>query len=148
MIELVLALVLATPNGAMLPQSEARRYASDIAAVSETPEEAALLVTVANHEGSFDRKVETCQVTGDHGQAFSLYQLHRHWFAGDPQRLCESNRRATEEAGRVLRYLRKKTEGLGALFQAYIGCKEGDKRVWSRLSTFAHLMEVTRERSQ
>ena len=144
MVELVLALVLATNNGAVIPASEARRYASDIAAVAQTPEEAALLVTVANHEGSFDRRVETCAVTGDKGRAFSLYQLHRHWFAGDPARLCRSNREATETTLRVLRYLRKRTEGMADMFKAYIGCKENDSRIVKRIVTLGKLMEIAR----
>jgi hypothetical protein len=144
MIELAicLSLVQATSNGSVLPQTEARRYASDIAAVAKTPEEAAILVTVANHEGSFRRDVETCKVTGDVGAAFSLYQLHRHWFAGDPRRLCESNREATDTAGRVLRFLRKRTDNLTEMFRAYIGCKAEDTRIVKRLATLSKLMEI------
>ena len=144
MIELVLALVLATNNGAVIPASEARRYASDIAAVAQTPEEAALLVTVANHEGSFDRRVETCVVTGDKGQAFSLYQLHRHWFAGDPARLCRSNREATEATAKVFRVLRRWGNSPVQMIQKYIGCKENDSRIVKRIVTLGKLMEIAR----
>jgi hypothetical protein len=142
MVDLALAFILATTNGAALPAPEARRYAQDIAAVARSRQEAALLVTVADAEGGFRRDVETCHVRGDAGAAWTLYQLHRHWIAGDPHRLCRSNRAATDTAGRVLRFLLDRTGGVAETFRAYIGCKHGDRRVETRMRTFGRLMEM------
>jgi hypothetical protein len=136
-----LALVFATPSGAALAPAEGRRYAVDICAVVQTPEEAAWASTVIDFEGSWDPKVERCEKTGDAGQSFTLYQLQRHWLGNAVEKACQSHREATRVAIGVFRYL-SRGRTIAEVFRAYAGCKPGDKRVTTRVQLYEKLMEM------
>jgi len=89
------ALVVAAMN--MVPglsPERAERIVDPIVAVTDDPQERALLLVTNRAESTFRVDVETCQVSGDHGKAFTSYQLHpwlwgslwgRRWACSDPQ---------------------------------------------------------------
>jgi hypothetical protein len=136
-----LSLIALTPSGALLSPPEARRYATDICAVVQTPKEAAWAATVIDFEGSWDPRVERCEKTGDNGASLTLYQLQRHWLGKLAEKACQSHREATRVAIGVFRYL-SRGRTIAEVFRAYAGCKPGDKRVTTRVQLYEKLMEM------
>jgi len=79
-----------SPN---LPPERALHIAESIAAVTDSSDDAKLLLVTNFAESTFREDVETCRIAGDHGKAFSAYQLHpwlwgslwgRQWVCADP----------------------------------------------------------------
>ena len=121
-------------------ETRATRIATDIASTDASPEEGLLLVTLARYESDFRQAVESCAVTGDHGQAFGLWQLHAIW--GDPVRMCREPRYAARRAlsaVRVCRNLRRTDVGTIACFT---GRGEDNPGVRARLKAYTLLVGV------
>jgi hypothetical protein len=86
-----------------LPPSYAKHVAETIASVTESKEEATLLLVTNAGESSLRRDVETCEKTGDGGLAISSYQLHWwHWGGYSRSEICARPTLATGLALRAL----------------------------------------------
>lgn len=132
---LAILVALAQPN---VGQERAAEVAGDIAAaVGEDLSEALLLVVTAQGESSFRREVEACRVTGDHGQAFSAYQLHREHFGHHTRsEICRDPVLAAELAQRALSGDGSIAERVGR----FMGREPADKEVRRRAALFDRLM--------
>jgi len=135
------ALAIASPN---LSEARAAHVAADIAAEAEDVEQGLTLVTIARFESDFREEVENCAITGDDGEAVSLFQLHARWYERHTQEeICASSRLATLLAARAVSYLRRMVRTPELLFMRYVGTSNPrDRRIVSRL---ALLRKLTRE---
>jgi hypothetical protein len=141
---LVATFILATPNGKFLSDHEVTRYSTDIANVAESKGEASFLVLTANFEGSFSRAVEHCKIVGDHGNAITMYQLHKWWWSPYTRdQLCASNALATEQAHMVAQKLYRLVGDWRTVIMKYAGfttCKSKD--CTRRVELFDSLMAI------
>lgn len=134
------ALAIAAPN---LSEARAAHIAADIAAEAEDVEQGITLVTIARFESDFREEVENCAITGDDGEAISLYQMHARWYAGHSRRaICWSNRLATRLAAQAVSYLRRMVRTPERIFMRYVGTSDPrDRRIVSRLALFRRLVK-------
>jgi hypothetical protein len=141
---LVAVMIAATPNGKLISEHASTRYSMDIARVADTKEEAAMLVLTANYEGSFDYSVEHCKIVGDHGQAITLYQMHKHnWGPYSREQLCGSNAIATAQAHSVMMMIFRIRKSWKEVIMGYGGfttCKSKD--CTRRVELFDSLMAI------
>ncbi len=137
---ILLALATAAPR---VPLDVRARYAADIASVVDDVETGLALVATAKVEADWRGEVETCAVTGDHGAALGLYQLHDHWLAGHSHaEVCASNRLSTRLAARAIEQLRRVTGSYEAAFLRYVGAtRPDDARVSKRVELFRALLK-------
>lgn len=78
-----------------LGSERAREVARPIAEVVSSLDDAALLAVVARRESDFMKAHERCEKSGDNGQAWTMFQLHRqHWGPGGLARVCRDPRYA------------------------------------------------------
>lgn len=92
-------------------------------------DDAALLAVVARRESDFLKEHETCQKSGDSGQAWTMFQLHRqHWGRGGLARVCRDPRWA---AWRALQALGK-GEPVDRLVR-FMGRRPDDVEIQTRL---------------
>ena len=134
--KLALLVALADPQ---VGSTRAAEVASDITeAAGEDLSEAVLLVVTEQGESSFRREVESCKVTGDNGQAFSAFQLHREHFGHHTRsEICRDPVLAAELAQRALSGDGSIAERIGR----FMGRKPTDKEVQRRASLYDRLMQ-------
>lgn len=141
----VAAITLAAPE---VPPETRERYAEDIAAVSEDVEIGLALVATAASESRFRVKIERCRCERwecDGGEAFGLYQLHKHWLGGHTRaEVCSDNRLSSELAAKGLANLRRRYGGLrmDKVFARYVGCRLDDERVTARWALYEKLLAI------
>jgi hypothetical protein len=134
------ALAIAAPA---LPEERAQHIAADIAAEAVDVEHGLTLVTIARFESDFREEVENCAITGDDGDAVTLFQLHARWYQRHTQKeLCASNRLATRLAADAISYLRRMVKTTERVFMRYVGTSDPrDRRIVSRLALFRKLVK-------
>jgi hypothetical protein len=134
------ALAIAAPN---LPGERAAHVAADIAAEAEDVEQGLALVTIARFESDFREEVENCAITGDDGEAISLFQMHVRWYQRHTRReICWSNRLATKLAAQAVSYLRRMVRTPELIFMRYVGTSDPrDRRIVSRLALYRRLVK-------
>lgn len=137
---IIAALAFVKPS---LPPERASRLAGDIAAEADTLDEGLALVAVATVESGLRAEVETCRVTGDHGRAWSLYQLNADAWKRPYTRaqICASNRLATRLARNALRTLGGSSGHWANAMRLYVGrsATARDVRVAARVRIFRAL---------
>lgn len=136
---LTAAILSAAPQ---LDRAAAARYAADMASAAGDLEDGIMLVATAAEEGGFRRQVEQCVVTGDSGEAISLYQLHKHHLGRHSrEEVCASNRLASRLAMASLARVRRFAGSAELAFARYIGVKHiEDVRVRRRTALYNRLL--------
>lgn len=134
------AIAIAAPN---LPPDRAAHVAADIAAEAEDVEQSLVLVTIARFESDFREEVENCAITGDDGEAISLFQMHARWYQHHARRdICWSNRLAAKLAADAVAYLRRMVRTPERIFMRYVGTSDPlDRRIVSRLALYRRLVK-------
>lgn len=135
--KLALLLILAQPG---LESERATEVASDlVAAIGEDLPSVVLLGVTAQGESSFRKEVQTCKVTGDNGQAFSAFQLHREHFDHHTRsEICRDPVLAAKLAHWAL-------SGEGTIAERiarYMGRKKTDKEVRRRARLYERLIKA------
>ncbi len=144
----LVAIVIATAHPNIAP-ARAQHLAEDIAAETETSEEVNALVATMEVESGMREEVETCAITGDHGRAISLYQMHRQWWEGHTRReVCTSNRLATRLALHTLHALGGDHGYWIDAFHLYVGgsTSRNDPRIARRRRLFEVLQAIESRR--
>ena len=110
-----------------------------VAAVGENLPAAVLLVDTAQGESAFRKEVETCKVTGDNGQAFSAFQLHKEHFGRHTRsEICRDPVLAAQLAHGAL-----STGGTVAeRIARYMGRSTKDREVKRRAHLYERLMKA------
>jgi hypothetical protein len=136
---LITAILSAAPQ---LDHASATRYGTDMASAAGSVEDGIMLVATAAEEGGFRKQVETCAVTGDGGDAISLYQLHKeHLGRHTREEVCASNRLATRLAMASLARVRRIAGTAELSFARYIGVTRlDDVRVRRRTALYQRLL--------
>jgi hypothetical protein len=124
------ALVSLLPS---LNPSRIDELAQTISAVADTQDDAARLAVTVARESSGLRSYETCELSGDHGRAWTAWQLHvQHWGRHTKAEICSDPELATELA---LVALRRRKSPRGS-FAAYLGRVASDSEVVLRVRLY------------
>lgn len=135
---LTAAALTLSPN---MPQARAEHIADSIASVTDDKQDGALLLVQNFGESTFREDVETCRISGDHGKAWSAYQLHpwlwgslwgRKWVCSDPQL-----------AARLALFALGSRGSIRARIARFMGRSPTDKQVLWRERLVAKVMRIS-----
>jgi len=128
------------------PPDRAEEIYDTVAAATQDPDEALLLVVTLRYESQFRREVEDCRVVGDHGLALGGPQLHPHFRGGFSRRdYCGTPSLQAQLAVRALRMCR----GGGTVRRAiarYMGRRERDPEVNRRVAAYEDLWHLAEQK--
>ncbi len=144
----LLALLDARPS---LEADRANILSRDIAAEVDTLDEARAVIATIETESGMRESVQSCRVTGDHGKAISMGQIHRFWWEGHSRReICADNRLAMRLTIGALRALGGKWGRWDGAFYLYVGrgAARNDPRIVRRQRLFARLQRLAAKREK
>ena len=137
-----MALSVACP---WLSKADNNRQATDIAMVADADiDGGSMLVVTGTSESGYRKEIERCECKPhecDRGNAVSVYQLQKYWWAGHTaQEICKDNRLATFLAYKALVSMRDRADARSAL-RLYVGrLSDDDPRVNPRITLYNQLM--------